>query len=222
MRAHQIMTHQVITVSPETSTLDAANMMLRNHISGLPVLDSSGALIGIVSEGDFLRRTEIGTPRKRAAWLRFFTSPGRLADDFVSEQGRSVADVMTADPVTVNEETELGELVSLMERKGVKRLPVMRQGRLVGIVTRSNLLQAFASMAKEIPDPTADDGTVVTPDPTANDGTAQTAAGATDATAVATDPTADDGAALSAATPFRADGRERLILRPRASMFRPS
>jgi CBS domain-containing protein len=157
MRAHQIMTHQVITVSPETSTLDAANIMLRHHISGLPVLDSSGALIGIVSEGDFLRRTEIGTQRKRAGWLRFFTSPGRLADDFVAERGRSVADVMTTEPITASEETELGELVSLMERKGIKRLPVLRQGKLVGIVTRSNLLQAVASMAKEIPDPTADD-----------------------------------------------------------------
>lgn len=157
MRAHQIMTHHVITVSPETSVFDAANTMLKNRVSGLPVLDASGALVGIVSEGDFLRRSEIGTQRKRSRWLQFFVSPGRLANDFVNESGRKVEDVMTRDPITVSEETPLEVLVSLMEKNGIKRLPVLRNSQLVGIVTRSNLLQALASMAKEIPDPTADD-----------------------------------------------------------------
>jgi CBS domain-containing protein len=157
MRAHQVMTHNVITVTPETSIADAANVMLTNRISGLPVLDRSGALVGIVSEGDFLRRTEIGTQRKRPRWLQFFTSTGRLADDFVAERGRKVEDVMTRDPVTVHEETRLEELVALMERRGIKRLPVLRNGTLVGIVTRSNLLRAVAGLAKDVPDPTADD-----------------------------------------------------------------
>lgn len=157
MRAHQVMTHNVITTTPDTSIADAANTMLDNHISGLPVLDPSGDLVGIVSEGDFLRRFEIGTQRKRPRWLRFFTSPGRLADDFVTERGRKVEDVMTRDPVTVNEEARLEDLVALMERRGVKRLPVLRNGKLVGIVTRANLLRAVAGLAKEIPDPTADD-----------------------------------------------------------------
>lgn len=157
MRAHQIMTHRVITVTPDTSIADAANAMLTNRISGLPVLNASGELVGIVSEGDFLRRAEIGTQRRRPRWLQFFTSPGRLADDFVSERGRKVEDVMTRDPVTVCEETRLEDLVALMERRGIKRLPVMRNRELVGIVTRSNLLRAVAGLAKEIPDPTADD-----------------------------------------------------------------
>jgi CBS domain-containing protein len=157
MRAHQIMTHRIISVTPETSIADAAEIMLTNHISGLPVLNASGELVGIVSEGDFLRRSEIGTQRKRPRWLQFFTSTGRLADDFVAERGRRVEDVMTRDPVTVHEEARLEELVALMERRGVKRLPVLRNGQLVGIVTRSNLLQAVAGLAKEIPDPTADD-----------------------------------------------------------------
>jgi CBS domain-containing protein len=157
MRAHQIMTHRVITVTPETSIADAANTMLTHHISGLPVVDASGDLVGIVSEGDFLRRSEIGTQRKRPRWLQFFTSTGRLANDFVSERGRKVEDVMTRDPTTVHEETRLEDLVALMESRGVKRLPVMRNGKLVGIVTRSNLLRAVADLAKEIPDPTADD-----------------------------------------------------------------
>ena len=157
MRAHQIMTRKVITVGPDCSIADAANLMLRNHISGLPVLDKVGDLIGIVSEGDFLRRSEIGTQRKRPSWLQFLTSTGRLADEFVDERGRKIGDVMTRDPVTVSDDTPLDEMVSLMESKGVKRLPVMRSGKMVGIVTRANLLQAVASMAKEIPDPTSDD-----------------------------------------------------------------
>jgi CBS domain-containing protein len=157
MRAHQIMTNDVITVTPHTTILEAANIMLRCHVSGLPVLDADGALLGMVSEGDFLHRSEIGTGRKRSSWLEIFVGPSRVADDFVHEHGRKVGDVMTRDPVTVEEDTPLDELVRLMEKHGIKRLPVMRGKTLVGIVTRSNVLQAVASLAREIPDPTADD-----------------------------------------------------------------
>jgi CBS domain-containing protein len=157
MRAHHIMTKDVITVTPHTSIEETAKIMLRTHISGLPVLDDAGRLVGIVSESDFLRRSEIGTGRKRPAWLQFLIGPGRAAADFVHERGRKVEDVMTADPITVDEETPLEDLVKLMEKKGIKRLPVMSGNVLKGIVTRSNLLQAVASMAHEIPDPTADD-----------------------------------------------------------------
>ena len=157
MRAHHIMTKDVITVTPHTSIEDAARIMLRTHISGLPVLDDAGKLVGIVSESDFLRRTEIGTGRKRPAWLQFLIGPGRAAADFVRERGRRIEDVMTEDPITVDEEAPLEDLVRLMEKKGIKRLPVMSGNTLKGIVTRSNLLQAVASIAREIPDPTADD-----------------------------------------------------------------
>lgn len=157
MRAHQIMTKYVTTVTPHTSIQDAANIMLRCHLSGLPVVNDDGSLIGIVSESDFLRRSEMGTQRKRSTFLQFFVGAGQLATDFVHEQGRKVEDVMTRDPVTVNEQTPLSELVELMEKRGIKRLPVVSGKVLVGIVTRSNLLQVVASMAREIPDPTADD-----------------------------------------------------------------
>ena len=157
MRAHQIMTKDVITVTPHTSIEDAANIMLRCQISGLPVVDESGVLKGVVSESDFLHRSEIGTGRKRPALIEFFCGPGRLATDFVHERGRKVEDVMTWDPVTVEEETPLDEIVHLMEKKGIKRVPVMRGNSLVGIVTRSNLLRTAAGIAHEIPDPTADD-----------------------------------------------------------------
>jgi CBS domain-containing protein len=157
MRAHQIMTRNVITIGPNTSIVEAAKLMLNNHLSGLPVLDKGGKLIGIVSEGDFLRRSEIGTQRKRPRWVQFFVGPNRAADEFVHASGRKVEEVMTPNPLVVTEDTTLEEIVRLMEKNRVKRLPVMRSGRLVGIVTRANLLQAVASMARDVPDPTADD-----------------------------------------------------------------
>ena len=157
MRAHQIMARSVVTVTPESSILDAANLMLQRYVSGLPVVDAAGKLVGIVSEGDFIRRSEIGTQRKRGRWLRFILGAGKAATDFVREHGRKVSEVMTRDPLTVTEDTVLEEIVSTMETNGVKRLPVMRGDKLVGIVLRANLLQAVASLARNVPDPTADD-----------------------------------------------------------------
>ncbi|MBR0794996.1 CBS domain-containing protein [Bradyrhizobium jicamae] len=157
MRAHQIMSRNVITVKADTSILEAATMMVDHHISGLPVVDACGKLVGIVSESDFLRRSEIGTQRHRPRWLQFLVGPGRAADEFVHERGRRVGAVMSIDPVTVTEDTPLQDLVGLMEKKQIKRVPVMRNGQLVGIVTRTDLLRAVAAIAHEIPDPTADD-----------------------------------------------------------------
>ena len=157
MRAHQIMTRPVITVTPDATILEAANIMLRWHVSGLPVVDAAGKLVGIVSEGDFIRRSEIGTQRKRGRWLKFVLGAGATATDYVHEHGRKVSDVMTADPITVAEDATLEQIVTSMETNGVKRLPVMRGDKLVGIVSRANLLQAVASLVREVPDPTADD-----------------------------------------------------------------
>jgi CBS domain-containing protein len=157
MRAHQIMTRPVITVTPETTIVEAANTMLQKHVSGLPVTDATGKLVGIVSEGDFIRRGEIGTQRRRGRFLKFILGPGQAATDFVHEHGRKVAEIMTPQPLTITEDTALQQIVELMEKNNVKRLPVMRGDSIVGIVSRANLLQAVASLAREIPDPTADD-----------------------------------------------------------------
>jgi CBS domain-containing protein len=157
MRAHQIMTKPVLTVSPDATIVEAATIMLQRHVSGLPVVDGSGTLVGVVSEGDFIRRSEIGTGRKRGRWLRFILGPGKSASDFVQEHGRKVSEVMTIDPLTITEDTALPDIVDLMEKNNVKRLPVIRDGRIVGIVSRANLLQAVAGLAREVPDPTADD-----------------------------------------------------------------
>jgi CBS domain-containing protein len=157
MRAHQIMTRQVVTVATDAAIADAANIMLEKHISGLPVVDASGKLVGIISQGDFIRRAEIETQRKRGRWLKFLVGPGRTASAFVRERGRRVGEIMTPEPCTVTEDATLEDIVELMERKNVKRLPVVRGDQLVGIVTRSNLLQAVAGLARDVPDPTADD-----------------------------------------------------------------
>lgn len=157
MRAHQIMTRRVITVATGASIVEAANTMLQNHISGLPVVDEMGKLVGIISQGDFIRRAEIGTQLKRGRWLKLLLGPGRVASDFVHERGRKVGEIMTLDPCTVTEDATLDDVVGLMEQNNVKRLPVVRGDQLVGIVTRSNLLQAVAELAREVPDPTADD-----------------------------------------------------------------
>lgn len=157
MRVHQIMSRPVIIVSPEATIVEAANIMLKHHVSGLPVVDAAGKLVGIVSEGDFLRRSEIGTQRRRNRWLSFLFGPGSTAGDFVSEHGRKISEVMTPEPFTVTEDMPLANVVDLMESKNVKRLPVIRDEKLVGIVTRANLLQAAACLARHVPDPTADD-----------------------------------------------------------------
>ena len=157
MRAYQIMTPRVATVRPDTPVAEAAELMLTKRISGLPVVDARGKLVGIVSEGDFLRRGEIGTQKARAGWLAFLFGPGKLAAEYIREEGRTVQNVMTPDPVTIVEDTTLNEIVKIMERKDIKRLPVLRNDELIGIVTRANLLQAVASLARGAPQPSAGD-----------------------------------------------------------------
>jgi CBS domain-containing protein len=157
MRAHQIMTKPVTTIEPDATIVEAANVMLRQHISGLPVVDAAGTLVGIVSQGDFVRRSEIGTGRRHGRWLKFLLGSGRSATEFVHEHGRKISEIMSPAPITVMEDTPLADVADLMEKRNVKRLPVVRGGKLVGIVTRTNLLQAVADLARDVPDPTADD-----------------------------------------------------------------
>lgn len=157
MRAHQIMTRKVVSVTPEHTVLQAANLMLRNHVSGLPVIDKAGTVVGIVSEGDFLRRSEIGTLRKPNRLLSLIFGHGDAAEDYVREHGRKISEVMTPSPITISEDASLSDIVTVMERNHIKRVPVVCDGKLVGIVSRPNLLQALASLARDVPDPTADD-----------------------------------------------------------------
>ncbi len=156
MHAADIMTSKVLAVAPE-ATIDAAmRLMLDSAISGLPVVDAGGRLVGMVSEGDFLRRAELGTERRRPRWLEILLGPGRIADDYAHSRGRKVAEVMTQNVASVAENTPVADLVRLMERRRIKRVPVLRDGALVGIVTRANLLRALASIAAAVPAPAGD------------------------------------------------------------------
>jgi CBS domain-containing protein len=148
MQVRDVMTANVISISAQATILEAARSMLRNRISGLPVVDAEGRLVGIVTEGDFLRRSEIGTERRRPKWLEFVLGPGRMAEEYVHVAGRKVEDVMTRDPVSVGEDDDLQTIVELMERRRVKRLPVLRGGKIVGIISRANLMRALVSLAR--------------------------------------------------------------------------
>jgi len=157
MQVRNVMTRNVISVPADETILKAVQLMLQNRISGLPVVDATGRLVGIVTEGDFLRRGEIGTQRQRPKWLEFLVGPGRLAAEYVHASGRKVDEVMTHDPYTVTEGDSLEMVVDLMERRRIKRLPVLRDGRMVGIVSRANLMHALASLARYMPPPAGDD-----------------------------------------------------------------
>jgi CBS domain-containing protein len=163
MRAVDVMTVDPVSISPDESIVEAIRLMLQRKFSGLPVVDSTGALVGIVTEGDLLRRSETGTQRKRPRWIEFLIGSGRLANEYVHASGRKVRDVMTYDVQTVTEETPLDDIVQQMERHQIKRLPVVRGGKLVGIVTRANLLRALASVVGETkPVAAADDASIRT------------------------------------------------------------
>jgi len=157
MNAAHIMTRNVISVQPETTIFQAAHLMLLHRISGLPVVDSNGHVVGVVTEGDFLRRAEMGTQRQRPRWLQFLVGPGKLAEEYVRSKARKVEDVMTQPVHTIDEDTPLSDIVELMERHRIKRLPVLRDGKLVGVVSRANLVHALASLGREIKSTPADD-----------------------------------------------------------------
>jgi CBS domain-containing protein len=147
MRAKDVMTREVLTVKPDATVREVAALLAERGISGVPVVDAAGAVIGIVSEGDLLHRAEIGTERRprrrRSWWLDSLASD--LASDYVKSHARKVEDVMTREVITVGETTELADVAMLLETKGIKRVPVVTDGRLVGIISRANLVRALAA-----------------------------------------------------------------------------
>ena len=160
MKAADLMTSFVVTVTPEATIEYAAQLMLQYRISGLPVTDSDGAVLGIVTEGDLLRRAETGTDKRHARWVSLLIGQGRLAQEYVHTHGRKVGDVMTERVFTVTPETPLADLVALMETKHVKRVPVVDQGRLVGIVSRADVMAALVGLLAEKPAGTMTDAEI--------------------------------------------------------------
>jgi len=131
--------------------------MLQHNISGLPVVDDARNLVEIVTEGDFLRRQETGTQRHRPRWLEFIIGPGKLASEYTHASGRKIGEVMTEAVYTATEDMPLEQAVHLMERHRIKRVPVMRGKKVVGMVTRSNLMHAMVSLARAEPRSAKDD-----------------------------------------------------------------
>jgi CBS domain-containing protein len=148
MNASDVMSRNIISVGRSTTVAAAIRLMLDNHISGLPVIDA-GRLVGILTEGDLLRRSETGTERHRPRWLEILMGPGRLADEYVRTHGRKVEEIMTRQPVSVTPDTPLDEIVALMERRRIKRVPVLDGDVPVGIVSRADLLRALARTLEE-------------------------------------------------------------------------
>jgi CBS domain-containing protein len=145
MKASDVMVRSVITVGPDLSVQAVASTLLENRISAVPVVDRDCKLVGIVSEGDLLRRAETQTERRRSWWLEALTSTQMLAAEFAKTHGHKASDVMTREVVTAAPDTPLREIADLLEKHGIKRVPIVQDGLLVGIVSRANLLQALAS-----------------------------------------------------------------------------
>jgi CBS domain-containing protein len=149
LTAGDIMTRAVVTTGPNEPLAAAIRLMLDRHVSGLPVLNGAGEIVGILTEGDLLRRVELGTGLPRSSWLDFFRGPGRAAHDYVETHSRIVGDIMTTAVVSVDEAAPLSEVVSVMQGRHVKRVPVLAGSTLVGMVSRVDLLRALAASFAE-------------------------------------------------------------------------
>jgi CBS domain-containing protein len=155
MKVQDVMSREVLTVSPETPVHEVARLLSEHHVSGAPVVDADGALLGIVTETDLAHRlaAKVSPPR---SWLRaLFSAAPAEALDYAKARGRRARDIMTAAPVTIGEEASLEEAARLLEEKGVRRLPVLRGGRLVGVISRADMLRAL--LAPEAPGPVSAD-----------------------------------------------------------------
>lgn len=155
-----IMTHPALAIDPQTPLVQAIRLMTQHKISGLPVVERDGEIVGILTEGDLLRRVEIGTAGEPPAWLAGVLMPGREAQKYTQTHGRRVSDVMTRDVITVPADMDLSEAVGLMQRSRVKRLPVLQDGQLLGIVSRADLVRRLGEALSEA-SVSADDTTLL-------------------------------------------------------------
>jgi CBS domain-containing protein len=149
MKAADVMSHDPLSVMAQTPILKAGCLMLQHKISGLPVTDGDGKIVGIVTEGDLLRRVETGTERRHSRGLEFLLGPGRLAGGYVSTHAHRVGEVMTGDVAVVRPSDDLADVVGLMEKRHIKRVPVVENGKLVGIVSRADLVRALVRKLTE-------------------------------------------------------------------------
>jgi len=146
MRAIDVMVRDVVTVRSDTDVADAVKLLSEHDVSALPVVDEAGNLVGMLSEADLIHRVEIGTEKHRPWWLEAVTGASTLAEEFAKSHGKRVDEIMTSGAISVSEDTPLSEIATLFERKRIKRVPVIKDGKLVGVVSQSNLIQALASV----------------------------------------------------------------------------
>jgi len=156
MKARDVMVSPVVTVKPSATVKEVAKLFLERRISAVPVVDEQRKLVGIVSEGDLVHRAEIGTEQRRSWWLVLLAKNQALAADYIKAHGRKVEDVMTRNVVTATPDTPLNEIARLLEKHGVKRVPIVGDGQLVGIVSRANLVQAVATSGSKLEIPVSD------------------------------------------------------------------
>jgi CBS domain-containing protein len=149
MKAKDVMTHDVVSIAPGAPILEAIARMISHHVSGMPVIDAHSQLVGMVTEADFLRRAETHTEAPRRRWLELLLGPGSRADEYARSHGRTVQDVMSPKVITVDGQTPLSKVASLMEEHGIKRIPVVDNGRVVGIVSRADLMSAVTEHLTE-------------------------------------------------------------------------
>lgn len=161
MQAKDVMTTTVATVRPEATVREVASLLLRRRISAVPVVDAGGNVLGIVSEGDLIRRPETGTERHPSWWLTLLASPEESAFAYIRTHGGQAGDIMTRKPIAVAEDTALEEVADVLERHRIKRVPVLRDGRLVGILSRADLLHGLVA-EQTAPVPSVDDRTIRT------------------------------------------------------------
>jgi CBS-domain-containing membrane protein len=160
MKASDVMVSSVITVGPDQTVQEVADILLRNRISAVPVVNEAGDMVGIVSEGDLLNRPEAQTRHRKSWWLDALSSNEVLAVEYVKTHSRKVADVMTRNVITAAPDMTVAEVAALLEKNSIKRVPIVANGKIVGIVSRANLLQGLASMGKKAPSTRADDSAI--------------------------------------------------------------
>jgi CBS domain-containing protein len=160
MKAVDIMDVPGPSVSPQTAVLEAVQLMLDRKVSALPVIDSSNVLVGMITEGDLLRRSELGTARKRSGFSAVQAGTTKLAEEFVRAHAQRIGDVMTRPPVSVSEETSITEVVDLIEKRHLHHLLVVKDGRLVGVIGRPDLLRALIRRAEPTNNRPRDDDTI--------------------------------------------------------------
>jgi CBS domain-containing protein len=160
MKASDVMVSKVITIGPDATVPEVADLLLRHRISAVPVVGANDEILGIVSEGDLINRPETQTSHRKSWWLEALASNEKLAAEYVKSHSRKAADVMTCDVIWAVPDTSIAEVAALLEKNRIKRIPIVQNGKIVGIVSRANLLQGLASLGKNAPQSRPDDSAI--------------------------------------------------------------